>query len=952
MTTTKFIIQYKTGPPTLDLHQKTSHHSKTSPFNPESKLYPNGIIDTDWFDKYITQLPFAIVYILHYNDQTLDKINHAESVLKPRGVNLVVLLIGGMVEHSSVSVYPFESSSDQLKLLMPHLMSISHDFYAKVENRIKQRYKKYYTTVENVSVETDIQLTPNFLEIRNLIKQAMILQFKKCSDLTPALTLLELAYDNLLRLIQTLPQHLPHDIKLMSDFKLLLDILSFHIIRGYFSIEEPLQGFKFHKLHIINGDTSDNNWISLQYHWLAELVALIPESIITINNTNKITSFFGGVHLSQFDIISHPSLLLVKAYESNKGQQSIQLLNQALSVGKIPDKFIQYIHWLIGQEYYTMKDYSHAIDHYKLSNCDYFILYQIIMCFLQLNDIKSVLINLIKLSLLSYKQVPPVTITQSIELDLLDDEYRLFSVDVVMFGNTEEPVYVHDQVTLQLVVNSSKVKQNLTKLVQAHVDIVINQIDIIVSPGKGMKSISITHDYTKTSTTPSILHGQELDESFVDSMNLQLEDKLVIHHIQTMTNSGQFEIECIKLQTKININGSTLNKIEIYDKFPTRHNTVIYQQQGRRHKRLTSPSNMIKVVPIKPKISITLLTDLSEIFLGEKLILPVRIEYDDQQQDKPVKLIVKGDLQWNWNSLKDDEALVLTAGTHDYSLHVFTASRSQELLTIEVIAAVDEQQQEEEEVLVYDVASYMFPILKQPPFECNYLINPNYNENVTGSPFVITEDTSMPKTIRLWTGKLNIVNESKLEIVDVEYTIIPSNQEIEIATTESNNELINFTTKSKTNHRNVNVITSAIIKWKRPNSSLVNEYVTPEYQITLPLSDPRVILIVEQHSTEFTLKYILENPTPRIFTFTSSLTFQDWDFQDLRNVVPVKQQDPFPVLPFSEYPMVYYGKYIGTAEDMVKLPSMNIFDVQYKVKLPILAISKTVVKSGELYYKK
>ncbi|EGW30036.1 uncharacterized protein SPAPADRAFT_52876 [Spathaspora passalidarum NRRL Y-27907] len=966
MSTTKFIIEFRQGSSiSIAKEQKNDHHSILSPFNPLSKLFPNGIINSDWFDKYINHIPFAVVYIIQGDDNVLNKINAAEATLKPLGITPVVLLVDGdsVIDYvklnTSVIVYTFESDPDSIKLLMAQLMHISHDFYANIEAKIKQRYKKYYTTVENDTVDTNVELTPKFLEVRNLIKQGMIAQFMNSSDLTTAIRLLELAYDILLGLLPATPHELPHDIELTTQFKTLLDILCFHIVRGYFSIEEPLKAFKFHKLHIIHGDTNNDNWISLQYHWLAELVHTIPSAITTISKTKRtppLTTYFGGVHLSQFDIISDASLLLVKAYESIKNgdhQQKIKLLQKALSWFDGLSSFIEYINWLLAEEYYTINEYAKAIDHYKLIHATNFILYKLLQCYLHTDDTKLALTSLVKLSLLSYKPVPQISFEKSLEIDLLDED-QLFSVDVLIFGNDQ--VYVRDEVTLQIVLHSNS---HLSRLVKGNVDITINQVDVIVtSQGKhkGMKSISITHDNNKPITKLAKLHGQELDESFVDSMNLQFTDKSkIIHHLQTMTNSGTFEIECIKLQTTIKITSEhtiTLNKIELHNTFvPHHHHTTIYQDHGKYNKRLTTPGNIIKVLPVRPTISITLLKDLQSYILGERLVIPLKIEFPNQD-NKSVKLTakVKGDVTWNWHSLKDDEPLLLQTGSDNYQLHVFTRT-PQELLSVDLTAMVDD----DEEVLVYDVASYVFPIMRKSPFACDYLISPSYRDSTLDmpSPFVVT-DTAMPVTTRLWQGKLDINDEFRLEIVNIEYTIISSNPEIEVNVLSSSKEMVLFTTRAKSggfNLRNVNVVTSSTIKWRRDEHSPVNDYTTPEWEVTLPLSDPRLLLVPKADADSFTLNYILENPTPRIFTFTTLLTFEDWSFEDQRNIVPIKQ-NPFPVLPFSRHHMIFYGKYTGEEKDEIKLPLFKVFDVQYKVGLPTLACSKeTIVKSGDVYWK-
>lgn len=109
------------------------------------------------------------------------------------------------------------------------------------------------------------------------------------------------------------------------------------------------------------------------------------------------------------------------------------------------------------------------------------------------------------------------------------------------------------------------------------------------------------------------------------------------------------------------------------------------------------------------------------------------------------------------------------------------------------------------------------------------------------------------------------------------------------------------------------------------------------------------------------LKYVIENPTSRIFTFTTSLTTEEsalrgvnWKFEDDSNIVPLKQ-GAFPVLPFSRHEMVFTGTYEvdeDEAIEQVELPQMHVYDLNYKVSLPTLPVSESVVARAERLYMK
>ena len=103
-----------------------------------------------------------------------------------------------------------------------------------------------------------------------------------------------------------------------------------------------------------------------------------------------------------------------------------------------------------------------------------------------------------------------------------------------------------------------------------------------------------------------------------------------------------------------------------------------------------------------------------------------------------------------------------------------------------------------------------------------------------------------------------------------------------------------------------------------------------------------------------------------------------WIFNNSKNIVPLIQP-PFPVLPFSRHYMDFIGEYLPALEGMsdsnsnlgcgsesgcgsrsgcglgLKLPKFKVFDVQYKVTLPIVSVLKDIISipknTGNLYYK-
>lgn len=135
----------------------------------------------------------------------------------------------------------------------------------------------------------------------------------------------------------------------------------------------------------------DSNWISVQYEWLAQLMSLVPYSLITsLNsssllklNTGNVISYYGGLQLPEFDVATNPGLVYMKAYEKSQFKDKrIQLLgsaiqelelnqNNALNLSLISgsnnlNSLILYINWLLAEELYT-DNKLRASDYYEMA---------------------------------------------------------------------------------------------------------------------------------------------------------------------------------------------------------------------------------------------------------------------------------------------------------------------------------------------------------------------------------------------------------------------------------------------------------------------------------------------------------------------------------------------------------------------------------------------------------
>ncbi|KAG5419488.1 hypothetical protein I9W82_003255 [Candida metapsilosis] len=666
LTTPKYIINIDHDE-TVDIPKReklTNQHSKISPFNKDSPIFPNGILTHQWFEKYITSLPFGLMYVCELDSAGDDVelvINMKKLKLKLEEIDckLILFLISPspineermnmfrtelnfpkpqfLFNLSTSHVSTMQSDCEVLvSKIFSSLTKTSHDYYATLEYKLKQRYKKVYDIPPTDHIDTSIELSPKFLEIRNMVKQGMILQFMNPTNLEPGVKILEIAYQDLISLLDGIyaVNLSDHDNLIIGQLMTLLDIIAFHIVRGYFTIEEPIKSLRKHKTHIINVVEvlkRDHDWISVQYEWLAQLMKLIPYSIITNLNSTAVSqlkaksrnantlammSHFGGIHTPEFDLITNPGLVLVKAYEmSSRTQKKIELLqnaidtletNQSNALHKSSvsgqdnlDSLLSYLTWLIGEEYFANGNYKKASDYYEMSyssfgsakwsNISHFLLEKLLQCYIRLGVKKSELNTILKLS-----TIPPERCfekrlvhsssnvfefakdsgvdagTDTMEFDILDSKlHELFLVDALLINHKSagDGTTVGDEVMIQIDLKS-KLNYAMLKLLlpqSTEINISINQIDVSFSridqsstSTSGLKNLSITNDASKkqTSTNFVIVSGQELSTTIVDSANLSIESSnapLTVQQVQKVTSAGHFQIELIKLQVTIEL---------------------------------------------------------------------------------------------------------------------------------------------------------------------------------------------------------------------------------------------------------------------------------------------------------------------------------------------------------------------------------------------------------------
>lgn len=1067
---------------TKDTSYLEIYRARTSillPFNPDSDLFPNGILSHLWVEKYTEAYPFVFIHILNVSDADSDQIIHSKTSLLKFGIHLVVILVGTEKDESEInnlrattqlsrSLIFTDGESDIFPSLFKSLAASSNSFYSTTINRIQKRNDKYYN-YPSVSIDTGIDLTPAFLETRNLLKLAFLNQFLLPTDLSSTIKLLESAYNNLSEILtqqfngKLIPEYnlSEHDLKIYIQFRTLMDILAFHIVRGYFSLNEPVQALKKHGAHVVisaniiatNYDSSTDTsiWQAIQFKWLGELMELVPEEILTnikVPTKPSTLVFSGGIKYTDrmsYQVFLTPDLNYLHAYSLIKSsslksgtsqEYLISSLTEAdietlkLDTLKLAANFVElelspktkasYINWLLAEEFES-KSPSTALYYYENSlkfihdpTLQNLILLRLLDLYEKSNQGKF-LLTLIQLTTFSGKPVKAYPDISLSDVEGVSIAYDMFKWESLIFGNLSSDTYIYEDCTTQL---SFGVICNIEELRSAlpskTVELKINKIEILYNNEdptevSGLKPVTLSDSGDETYSKYSIAKLEKVDDHLEGSVSLKVNgnDDKVIQFLQPTHRAGTFKINTIKFYAELIIDDISFSINQTKAVYPkVKRDYQIYHKASnsdsddlvKKWVRFNTDCHSIQVKPVKPNIQ-TKIVDIENVGIGEKLVIPVDIKFTHPVHKQisykviellPIVRIVTDsetdtelNCQIHWDDLKDDEGLdiqYLTATadvskTHNLHLiinkspsHKSSALSLNQRLIIDIESKVIEVENEIESV--YSVSATEIPIVDKL-FNLRNIVSPRFDEDDTEympSPFALPDNsTNLPIPVRLWQSNVEIELFIDGSITNIDFDI-KTNNDVKINTkfnqkrtsieTKSGEKFPvsqTFTTKSSNGYlnRTVSILTTVKFNWQRKGSDILQTFESDETEITLPLSDPRVLMQVKKSTSpsKTLLRYIIENPTPRVFTFTTNLNTEEWDFsEDKLNFVPLNQE-PFPVLPFSRHVMDFHGDYSASENQAyIKLPNFKVYDVNYKFSIPVLSVDENVViKNGVLY---
>ena len=742
-------------------------HLPLSPFNVDSDLFPNGIISSRWFEKYTEHLVAAVIcsYKLPANPAedealALQLANQREkySVFDVKFIAIIVSetedeatvcrvaqlrhisglprslglfhIFGNSVSGSSNA---YERDSEILAAtLISTLKAICTDFYFAIEHRVERRTNKYYTVPDSSQIDTQIGLLSSFLGVRNGVKRAILTQLMHPHNVEGSLSIMEQAYAGLIILLEQhqevfeSAQVSDHDRALYTQWRTLIDVLALYLVRGYFSIEEPVAALRKHKAHIKNVSRSITDsvelelWTAIQYHWLADLMSLIPQGIL--NDLYKLPQgklsltrsvYFGGIAFhdsSEKSIVTLPSLIYFKAANSIQKVQvkpgshfssALEVRNYKISLLLIARTLLKdqaetfvgfqnYLNWQIAEEYYVMGDLSGSDEVLRIiqnssRNIPKYLLLIVQQRRIQILLDKGDVQDLAKAYVEHIIQSPELEVTSKCFSNLLG-EYSLrlelqplLEIEPLLYSKSEDEDYVLSPIISQL-----KVQPKPWLLGQSIGNLELEKFSVIhvkLTYENG-QTILISSDGTQDTQVQDLdITDPRFNAAFLKN------GLLILRFEEVSTASGWHGICKIEVEMDLRFNSGSAqflckhSEIHDFSKPSLQNSALVYSLKpggvllARARLLRGRPSTRIHIKPYRPDISLICEKLPSTPIIEEKVTLNVEISrktlpvmdiaFKEVLVEVSACLSTRGQvtplfyIQHNWDQQKDDVALNL-----------------------------------------------------------------------------------------------------------------------------------------------------------------------------------------------------------------------------------------------------------------------------------------------------
>ncbi|KAH3664233.1 hypothetical protein OGAPHI_004584 [Ogataea philodendri] len=725
-------------------------------------------------------------------------------------------------------------------------------------------------------------------------------------------------------------------------------------------------------------------WLCLQLTWLVQLVERCPDSTIVFDlplQPLASSKWFGGpsdgllmphggyLYLQAFSLLQRRQLQAESNPEVDETYMtlspeeearfdyhgtSIKLLTGALDMfaRSKKTKFNRcesYVYYQLGEEHFQLGNYAMAVNNFlvalsvfkneKWSKIVALILHRLYECCLKQENHKDAQTYYLQLCCLEDKIVGKFkndigTGFEAQELVVLKE--TLFQNQLLF---DKPAISLHDKIKFQLYLGPCANSLMRT--------LVAERIDVQFADDS--YQLSVEHSPELENTAFSTVTNGLANLDFSSKQSKVLEFELSPERI------GKFKIDGVRL-TLVSDKFRFENQLKLVQNTPDTFRW--YRQSELFNKRFESEivdgaQFEFEVIPKPPEVEVRV-SHASICYQGE--IVPITIHLKNLDESSfGLKLHATGNintssLKVTWNEEHDHNTTYRSAKALEpqESLDVRLFAHLPLLDTAEGALKLDLQVEylidNNENTVVRKSKSLRIQMVDL--FNLSFQIHPSMKTHIP-SPFnVVSDDLSaVPVHERVWRSRFGVENVSaeNVTISNLKVEIVSSTPETEVQTTvtqfdvaalasrQTQDGVFEFLCRCLKNafRRSVSleIHVSFDYKFDGRTDNITNRYRKLLWKGTLPHMDPRTLVNVEQHNKLFKVYYVIENPTSRIFQFSTTLATSD-KFK----ILNYKNQNNFSVLPFMKQVLRMEYELLSDG-DWVKLPEFKIYDLNYKVYL-------------------
>ncbi|QPG76315.1 hypothetical protein FOA43_003701 [Brettanomyces nanus] len=710
----------------------------------------------------------------------------------------------------------------------------------------------------------------------------------------------------------------------------------------------------------------------------------------------------------QTAIDTYLSLELEAEKKFNHSKQCINMLNKCLDFysRSKKTKFSRtesFAYFLLGEEYYKDHNYSMAINNYMVSISVYkderwlriisVIIFRLFQCSVKIRDYQDAQVYYLRLAVLPEKFITPLKVlieNEKFVFDQEESEEQLFFKEDVFDSYVvikSQSLLLNSKLEFQVVLNTK---------VNSLIDHAIVE-DITIRFNDSFREIRVKHDTNADSKVFNIFDSDNKVQScltFTTNMVFGGDQKTKVLQFSICPGKiGKFRIESIHATVKT-LEFDFRNSLNFSK--PSRRSLARWYQRANDKlnkayegilMNVKEPSFAFEVTPRQPKVEIKF--DYAEFaYSGQVFPIKIHVHNKDVESYK---------LQYEMNALVGDEDMTTEwkERTQNDEFNVGVVNENFALIHLPLITdlptIVDIQSEQagvisnhRQKVKVTFKFKYLMkngddttvetmkvveiPILEI--FKLQFTINPSLS-SVIPSIFDVNETSVIPVHDRVWKCAALVRNVSFLPIslkhFKFEIKCLSSNAKAELIEskslpdelelTENDSEFTKlpfwFRSYCETGFlkRSIQVEIVLSFNYEDHNTNLefsplqlVHQYQTVIWKGSLPHLDPRMLVDIKEMDSVIEVDYILENPTSKIFQFSSSLATSEC-FVNLN----YKNQQAFSVLPFVKEIFKFRYKVVDEFKNkkLLRLPEFKVYDLHYKVYMNQLVVTDKIDHSKE-----